>query len=94
VLFSTERYEAYNSVFRAASVYSNRMAPSRDIARSFAALERVKHIATGGWWRNPETKEWVRASTSVREYLVQHPAQAQLLGLPRVGKANPGMCVA
>jgi hypothetical protein len=90
VLFSTERYEAYNSLFRAASVYSNRMAPSRDIARSFAALERVKHIATGGWWRDPQTKQWVCASPSVREYLLQHPPQAQLLGLPRAGKANPG----
>jgi hypothetical protein len=90
VLFSTERYEAYNSLFRAASVYSNRMAPSRDIARSFAALERVKHIATGGWWRDSSTKQWVRASRHVREHLVQHPAQAQLLGLPRVGKLKPG----
>ncbi|KAJ7622706.1 hypothetical protein B0H17DRAFT_1151594 [Mycena rosella] len=45
VLFSTERYEAYNAVFRACSIFSNRLTPSRDIAWSFAGIDRVKHRA-------------------------------------------------
>ncbi|CUA75716.1 Dynein heavy chain, cytoplasmic [Rhizoctonia solani] len=47
LLFSTERFESFNSVFRAASMFSNRQAPSRDIARRFANIERAKHEAFG-----------------------------------------------
>ncbi|KAF9522532.1 hypothetical protein CPB83DRAFT_917285 [Crepidotus variabilis] len=42
LLCSTERYEAYNAVFRASSIFSNCLCPSRDIAWSFAGMDRVK----------------------------------------------------
>ncbi|KZT58019.1 hypothetical protein CALCODRAFT_414151, partial [Calocera cornea HHB12733] len=48
VLYSTERYEAFNTVFRQCSVLSNRQSPSRDIARLFAQFDRVRHIMRGG----------------------------------------------
>ncbi|KAG8781669.1 hypothetical protein FRC12_021639 [Ceratobasidium sp. 428] len=47
LLFSTERFESFNGVFRAASTFSNRHAPSRDIGKRFADLDRVKHISSG-----------------------------------------------
>ncbi|TFK51166.1 hypothetical protein OE88DRAFT_1735116 [Heliocybe sulcata] len=47
VLFSTERYEKFNRVFRLCSIHSNRQAPSRNIAATFAQLERCRHIVTG-----------------------------------------------
>jgi hypothetical protein len=47
LLFSTERFESFNGVFCSASTYSNRQAPSRDIAQRFVTIERVKHICSG-----------------------------------------------
>lgn len=81
ILFSTERYESFNWVFRLASIFSNRQAPSRDICRSFAYQDIVKHIATGGFWLDGETKQWVCAKRVITDYIHTHPAQAQLLGL-------------
>ncbi|KAI0631690.1 hypothetical protein C8Q77DRAFT_1017536, partial [Trametes polyzona] len=49
ILFSTERYESFNHVFRLSSVYSNRQAPSRDSCRAFAGNDIVKHIVSGGF---------------------------------------------
>ncbi|KAF8593558.1 hypothetical protein BDV93DRAFT_460863 [Ceratobasidium sp. AG-I] len=49
ILFSTKRFESFNAVFRAASIFSNRLSPSRDIALKFAELDRLKRIATGGY---------------------------------------------
>ncbi|KAJ7755637.1 hypothetical protein DFH07DRAFT_743068, partial [Mycena maculata] len=43
VLFSTERYEAYNAVFRACSIFSNRLTQSRDIAWSFTGIKAHCH---------------------------------------------------
>ncbi|KAF7980223.1 hypothetical protein HWV62_39337 [Athelia sp. TMB] len=82
LLFSTERYEAYNAVFRAASIYSNRLAPSRDIAWTFASMDRVKHIVTGGRWKNSRTGKWDVASPNILKYIINNPLYAALLGLP------------
>jgi len=50
LLFPTERYESFNTPFRLSCIYSNRLAPSCDSAVIFANLDRLKHIACGGWW--------------------------------------------
>ncbi|KAJ6629052.1 hypothetical protein B0H10DRAFT_2160563 [Mycena sp. CBHHK59/15] len=82
VLFSTECYEAYNAVFRACSIYSNRLTPSRDIAWSFAGIDRVKHIVTGGWWRDSLTSTWKCAKPRVLRHILEHPEMAAMVGLP------------
>ncbi|KAJ6621012.1 hypothetical protein B0H10DRAFT_1945650 [Mycena sp. CBHHK59/15] len=82
VLFSTERYEAYNAVFRACSIYSNNLTPSRDIAWSFAGIDRVKHIVTGGWWRGSQTKNWICTNPQVMSHILDHPEFAAMIGLP------------
>eukprot|EP00731_Ephydatia_muelleri_P017962 Em0011g2a len=46
--FSAERCESFNSDVRAQNVFSNREAPSHDIANHFAVLEHVRHIMDGG----------------------------------------------
>ncbi|KAL4063758.1 hypothetical protein J3A83DRAFT_4361874 [Scleroderma citrinum] len=57
------------------------LSPSWDSCRTFACHDTLKHVVTGSYWFNQETKKWVRAGDEVLEYLDQHPAQAQLLGL-------------
>ncbi|KAJ6501774.1 hypothetical protein DFH09DRAFT_1051553 [Mycena vulgaris] len=90
VLFSTERYEAYNAVFRACSIYSNRLTPSRDIAWSFAGIDRVKHVVTGGWWRDSKSKKWVCAKPRVMRHILNHPEFAAMVGLPTKQIREPG----
>lgn len=93
ILYSTERYESFNSVFRLASIFSNRQAPSRDICNSFAAQDMMKHVATGGHWWSDAAKAWVRAGPEVTHLLEKYPDQARLLGLKWDSTASPGMCV-
>ncbi|KAJ7017720.1 hypothetical protein C8F04DRAFT_1332361 [Mycena alexandri] len=93
VLFSTERYEAYNAVFRACSIYSNRLTPSRDIAWSFAGIDRVKHIVTGGWWKDTRTQKWTCANTRVMRHILAHPEMAAMVGLPTKVEHEPGIII-
>ncbi|KAH7918288.1 hypothetical protein BV22DRAFT_1024813 [Leucogyrophana mollusca] len=83
IIFSTERYESFNHVFRLACIYSNRQAPSRDTCTIFARQDLVKHIATGGYWLDSTSRtKWVQGGSAVVTYLDENPAQARLLGLP------------
>lgn len=82
IVFSTERYESFNHVFRLSCIYSNRQAPSRDTCRIFSGQDTVKHIATGGYWYDSTFKKWVCAGQNVLCYLDEHPEQVRLLGLP------------
>ncbi|KAH7928239.1 hypothetical protein BV22DRAFT_974816, partial [Leucogyrophana mollusca] len=90
IIFSTERYEAFNHVFRLACIYSNRQAPSRDTCNIFARQDIVKHIATGGYWQDGSSGKWVRGGKDVLSYLGENPAQARLLGLLPGDPPTPG----
>ncbi|KAH7931055.1 hypothetical protein BV22DRAFT_999145, partial [Leucogyrophana mollusca] len=81
IIFSTERYESFNHVFRLACIYGNRQAPSRDTCKTFARQDIVKHIATGGYWFDAASRKWVQGGQEVLGYLAAHPEQARLLGL-------------
>ncbi|KAF8575929.1 hypothetical protein K439DRAFT_1368666, partial [Ramaria rubella] len=81
LLFSTECYESFNSVFHLTIVHSNRMAPSRDLSHVFASLDHVRHIATGGMWFDPMLRRWKRASNQVLKSILTCPEYARLLGL-------------
>jgi hypothetical protein len=92
ILFSSECFESFNKVFRIASVMSNRLSPSRDIAIYFGDLERVRHVATGGWWKDSESGKWVRGSEDLRLHLRNQPEHARLLGVPVPVDVQPGLC--
>ncbi|KAG8795703.1 hypothetical protein FRC12_010940 [Ceratobasidium sp. 428] len=88
LLFSTERFESFNGVFRAASTFSNRHAPSRDIGKRFADLDRVKHISSGGYWQ--EDNQWVRASDTLLNFISTNKVFGKLIGMPDKKTTTPG----
>ncbi|KAF8607876.1 hypothetical protein BDV93DRAFT_487814 [Ceratobasidium sp. AG-I] len=92
VLFSTERYESYHAIFRAAMVKSNRQAPSRDVARSIASIDRVQHICLGGYWRKSDGSGWERASETLLQFVKRSKVFAELLGIYQKPDPVPGEC--
>ncbi|KAI6029918.1 hypothetical protein BKA83DRAFT_4030647, partial [Pisolithus microcarpus] len=79
IIFSTERYELFNHVFRLTCIHSNRQGPSQDTCRTFAQFDIIKHITTGGYWYEKNLQKWVRAGPFVLTFLSEHPMQARLL---------------
>ncbi|THV00698.1 hypothetical protein K435DRAFT_793900 [Dendrothele bispora CBS 962.96] len=75
---STEVFECFNAIFRMCSIYSNHQAPSRDIARKFASMSRMKHIISGGFWL--EGGKWIQASLQVRQVIMSDPVVQRHLG--------------
>ncbi|KAH9899976.1 hypothetical protein C8Q73DRAFT_754715 [Cubamyces lactineus] len=90
LLFSTERYESFNHIFRLCSIHSNRQAPSRDIARTFANQERCRHMVTGGYWQDKTSGDWVRASSAVLQHIANNPIDARLIGILPEKSPIPG----
>ncbi|KAJ7866209.1 hypothetical protein B0H14DRAFT_2573484 [Mycena olivaceomarginata] len=94
IRFATEIYEAFNGVFRLCSIYSNRLAPSRDISHKFASMDRVKHILSSGYWKDHTSKRWIQAGGAVQKVLHSDPVFQRHLGwVPQVpvvpGKIKP-----
>ncbi|KAL1940336.1 hypothetical protein VTO73DRAFT_8908 [Trametes versicolor] len=77
ILNSTETFEAFNAVFRGSSIFSNHLAPSRDIANSSAVLESYKHVVSGGWWTSADGSH-LRAGFKVRQYFADPQVTRQL----------------
>jgi hypothetical protein len=91
VRYSTEIFECFNAIFRLCSVLSNHQAPSRDIAHKFASMDRVKHLLSGGFWK--QEGEWVQAGQKVTELLHKDTVVQRHLGwipphTPQFGKLN------
>jgi hypothetical protein len=76
---ATETFECFNAIFRFCSIYSNHLAPSRDIAFQLASQEVLKHRLTGGWWPAADG-EWKRPGPSVRNFIHDHPTLQALVG--------------
>ncbi|KIJ94946.1 hypothetical protein K443DRAFT_639947 [Laccaria amethystina LaAM-08-1] len=76
---ATETFEYFNAIFRFCSIFSNHLAPSRDIVFQFASQEVLKYRLTGGWWPEGDG-EWNRAGPSVRNFIHDHPTLQALVG--------------
>lgn len=87
---STEIFECFNAIFRMCSVLSNHQAPSRDIGTKFASMDRVKHILSGGYWKDGET--WVQAGPKVRDVLLSHSVVQRHLGWTSPLEQKLGAC--
>lgn len=72
VLFATEGFKSFNALIRAMSVHSNRQAPSCDIARAFAQINRVRHLASGGYFAVPESDAF---GVTITEHRSLRPAR-------------------
>ncbi|KAJ7230962.1 hypothetical protein B0H12DRAFT_1029729 [Mycena haematopus] len=90
IRWATEIYESHNAVFRLCSVFSNRLAPSRDIAVKFASMDRVKHFLSGGYWWDPVSERWAQAGGGVQQILLTDPVFQRHLGWTAPPKIDPG----
>lgn len=93
LIFSTERYESFNSVFRSTCILSNRQAPSLDSCEQFADFDVMKHVATGGSWYHAATKRWVHAGPDVIQRVKKRKELSKLLGWTSDQVKSPGMPV-
>ena len=50
------RFELFNSFIRSQNVYSNRRAPSRDIAYNLSALEHIRTVCSGARFNSTSSK--------------------------------------
>ncbi|KAH8930587.1 hypothetical protein BT69DRAFT_1210241, partial [Atractiella rhizophila] len=78
--YATEKFESYNGVVHLRSIFSNHQAPGVDIAASFSGYDRVRHIFSGGFWKDKATGQWVCASSNVLS-LMRDKSYSQMLGL-------------
>ncbi|KAJ7778812.1 hypothetical protein DFH07DRAFT_865489 [Mycena maculata] len=79
IIYATEMFECWNTVFRLCSIFSNHLSPSHDIAVTLADMERFKHMVSGGWWRNSDGK-YIRAGSGVRSFLTANRELQRRLG--------------
>ena len=86
---STETFECFNGVWRYCSIFSNRLAPSRDIAFQLADQEAFKHRITGGYWQG-HNEGWIQAGWGVQDLLTSHPIVQRLIGWTPEKEIVPG----
>ncbi|KAI0027254.1 hypothetical protein K488DRAFT_62120 [Vararia minispora EC-137] len=90
ILYSTETFECYNSVFRKCSILFNHLSPSRDIAATISDMERFKHMISGGWWKDRVTGQWIQAGSIIRGFLASNTEMQRRLGWADMSKMSPG----
>lgn len=80
LLGATEKMESFNHFLRDASSFTNRQAPSRDLARRFANAHALRHIVSGGYWKVGD--RWQCAGQQITD-LWQSEVIQKVLGFTR-----------
>jgi hypothetical protein len=87
--FAEEVYESNNTPVRNTLLFSNRMAASRDSARAFERMERVRHLISGGWYYSTLHADWVQAGPGCLEFIKSSVAFQKLYGIRAPHQDDP-----
>ncbi|XP_064407340.1 uncharacterized protein LOC135352102 isoform X2 [Halichondria panicea] len=79
--FNTERCEAFNSLMREQKIFSNRRAPSRDIAVSFSTLEALRFVCSSGYYQSETNEDFQQCGAGLTNLYNQHAVQTVLNGV-------------
>ncbi|KAA1097572.1 hypothetical protein PGT21_011941 [Puccinia graminis f. sp. tritici] len=79
-LFATEKFESYNSILRTASIHSNRLAPSRDLAISFSNYQMMRLLSSDVYMYDPDRNEYFQARSRVTEIFANNVIVQKQLG--------------
>jgi len=91
-LYIVEGFEGWNRIWRLCSILSNHHSPSRDIAIKLCKAERIKHLLSGGFWRDKDTKKYVQAGKAVQELFESDKRLRRRLGWSLPPGLVPGTC--
>ncbi|KAK0552899.1 hypothetical protein OC844_006377 [Tilletia horrida] len=84
-VISAERFESFNAVVRQASMLSNRLTPSRDIAQRLADQSIARQVLSNAWLSDDSIKSLRKPGSALtftlRSSEVAHKAMARLYGL-------------
>lgn len=89
-LYIVEGFEGWNRIWRPCSILSNHHSPSRDIAIKLCKVERIKHLLSGGFWHDKDSKMFVQAGKGVRGLLDSDKTLRRHLGLGEMPGLAPG----
>lgn len=90
-LYIVEGFEGWNRIWRLCSILSNHHSPSRDIAVKLCKAERIKHLLSGGFWRDGRSKTYVQAGKAVRGMFGSDKHLQRRLGWSQTPDLVPGM---
>jgi len=89
-LYIVEGFEGWNRIWRLCSILSNHHSPSRDIATKLCKAERIKHLLSGGFWHDKDTKTYVQAGEAVRGLFESDKTLRRRLGWSQSPGSVPG----
>ena len=89
-LYIVEGFEGWNRIWRLCRILSNHHSPSRDIAIILCKVERIKHLLSGGFWQDKDSKTYVRAGEAVRELFESDKTLLRRLGWNQTPGLIPG----
>lgn len=93
-LYIVEGFEGWNRIWRLCSILSNHHSPSRDIAIKLCKAERIKHLLSGGFWRDKDSKKYVQAGKAVKGLFESDKTLRRRLGWSQTPDLVPGMYTA